>query len=130
MIASDEEPALCSSRSPGIRSETLPVSVDNTKLPYFPPFVGQYGLASCVSVSSIHQMMTHMTALARSWDVTDPNDFSNKSSWKWAHNFNNHGTNNGSAGCFNTAWPSLKWAGHNKYGQLTGLADGRQSFPH
>lgn len=70
--------------------------VDNsTELPYFPPIMDQRELQSCVAFSTTYYMATHMTALARGWDVRDKSEKWNKFSPKWTYNFINNATNYG-----------------------------------
>ncbi|MCX7746560.1 MAG: hypothetical protein N2645_06690 [Clostridia bacterium] len=78
-------------------TDSLPASVDNSLLPYFPPIRNQGSLGSCASFSTTYYQMTHMTGLARGWNTKDDNDNTNKFSPKWVYNFINHGGDYGSS---------------------------------
>jgi hypothetical protein len=80
----------------GERAQTLPPVVDNSQLPYFPPIRSQGELGSCASFSTTYYTMTHMTALARGWNVTSPSDNTNKFSPRWSYAFVNDGVDQGS----------------------------------
>jgi len=75
---------------------TLPNSVDNSELKYFPPIRTQGSLGSCAAFSSTYYQMTHMAALEMDWNVKDNNDNSNKFSPKWSFNLANGNTDYGS----------------------------------
>jgi hypothetical protein len=70
--------------------------VDNMELPFFPPLRSQGELGSCASFSVTYYQATHMTAMARGWNVKDDPDDSKKFSPKWTYNFINGGNDNGS----------------------------------
>ncbi|HEY9060262.1 MAG TPA: C1 family peptidase [Pseudobacteroides sp.] len=80
-----------------IHVDDLPLSVDNSKLDYFPPIRDQKPLGSCASFSSTYYSMTHMTALAKGWNVKDSSDNSNKFSPKWTYNMVNDGKDEGAS---------------------------------
>ncbi|KNY25994.1 carbohydrate-binding protein [Pseudobacteroides cellulosolvens] len=75
---------------------TLPNSVDNSELQYFPPIRTQGDIGSCTAFSSTYYQMTHMAALEMGWNVKDNNDNSNKFSPKWSFNLVNGSTDGGS----------------------------------
>ncbi len=74
----------------------LPAAVDNSLLPAFPPIRSQGAIGSCGAFAPTYYMMTHMTALARGWDVRDDRD-DNKFSPKFTFNFANRGDPQGGA---------------------------------
>ncbi|NLS91353.1 MAG: C1 family peptidase, partial [Planctomycetaceae bacterium] len=73
----------------------LPSAVDNSTLQYFPGIRNQGSLGSCVPFSVTYYTLTHMTAMARGWDVTNPSDNTNKFSPKWTYNMVNDGVDGG-----------------------------------
>jgi len=110
---------------------TLPTSVDNTKSPYFPPIVSQYG-GSCAQAAGIRYLFTYEMNRYLERPVNEIRN--NIFSYRWTWNFLNGGTGDGGwssdgiditkiAGCMNAAdygqsedesyyrWPS----GYNKY---------------
>lgn len=74
----------------------LPVSVDNSLLPYFPPIRDQGALNSCASFVPTYIQLSHMMAFQRNLDIRDPADNTNKYSPKWTYNMVNGGANAGS----------------------------------
>jgi C1A family cysteine protease/PKD repeat protein len=75
--------------------EALPPYVDNSALSYFPPIRSQGSLNSCAQFSAVYYTLTHMTALARSWDAKTGGD-TFRFSPKWTYNMVNGGANTGS----------------------------------
>jgi C1A family cysteine protease len=75
-------------------SVTLPGSVDNSTLNYFPPIRSQGSLNSCAQFSGVYYTLTHMTAMARNWDAKNGGD-SFRFSPKWTYNMLNGGANVG-----------------------------------
>jgi C1A family cysteine protease len=75
----------------------LPVSVDNSKLRFFPPIRNQGSLGSCASFASTYVQLSYMTAFQRNLDIRNPADNTNKYSPKWSYNMLNDGTNDGSS---------------------------------
>ncbi len=75
----------------------MPVSVDNSKLRFFPPIRNQGSLGSCASFASTYVQLSYMTAFQRNLDIRDPSDNTNKYSPKWSYNMLNDGTNDGSS---------------------------------
>jgi hypothetical protein len=73
----------------------LPVAVDNSQLPAFPPIRSQGSLGSCASFSATYYQHTHTVALARGWDAKNGGD-QYRFSPKWTYNFVNDGTSGGS----------------------------------
>jgi len=86
-------------RDEGLRTiaegEALPASVDNSKLPAFPPIRNQGGIGSCMSFASVYYSMTHMVGLSRGWNNKNDNN-STKFSPKWSYPMVNKGTDDGS----------------------------------
>lgn len=80
----------------GREGPALPVAVDNSLLPGFPPIRSQGGIGSCGAFAPTYYMMTHMTALARGWDVRNDGD-ADKFSPKFTFNFANRGDPQGGA---------------------------------
>ena len=76
----------------------VPVMVDNSELPAFPPIRSQGSLGSCASFSTTYYQWTHMVALAYGWDAKNGGD-DYRMSPKWTYNFVNDGENAGS-----TSW--------------------------
>jgi hypothetical protein len=72
--------------------ELLPV-VDNSQLQYFPPIGYQEG-GSCQSWAATYYLMTHMTALARNWNVKH-NGARFYLSPRWTYNLINRGKDQG-----------------------------------
>ena len=75
----------------------LPAYVDNSALPHFPPIRSQGAQGSCASFSSTYYQLSHMTALQRGLDITDPDDNTNKYSPKWSYNMLNEGADTGTS---------------------------------
>ena len=75
----------------------LPVSADNSQLPYFPPIRSQSPLGSCASFSTVYTQLSYMAAFQRNLDIRDNNDNTNKYSPKWAYNMLNQGSDSGSS---------------------------------
>lgn len=73
----------------------LPDAVDNSQLPYFPPIRNQGSLGSCAQFATIYYMMTHMTAMARGWDVKNDPDDTHKFSPMWTYNLLKGGVDGG-----------------------------------
>ncbi|MCY2994256.1 MAG: hypothetical protein NTY19_41235 [Planctomycetota bacterium] len=44
---------------------SLPVAIDNSKLPYFPPIRSRESLGSCASFATTCYTMTYMTAMVQ-----------------------------------------------------------------
>ena len=84
----------------------LPVSVDNSKLKYFPPIRSQNPLGSCASFSTTYTQLSYMTAFQRDLDIRSTTDNTNKYSPKWTYNMINGGTDSGSS--FNQVYPLLE----------------------
>ena len=74
-----------------IFGESLPSSVDNSLLPYFPPIRNQGDIGSCGAFSSTYYQMTYMTAMAKGWNTKDDSDNTNKFSPKWTYTLCNAG---------------------------------------
>lgn len=70
-----------------------PSYVDNSKLKYFPPIWDQGMQGSCVAFSSTYYQLTHMTAMAKNWDVKNDPENKLKFSPKWTYNINNMAIN-------------------------------------
>ncbi|MCQ2065072.1 MAG: hypothetical protein MJY66_04335 [Bacteroidaceae bacterium] len=72
--------------------EERPVSVDNSRLPYFPDIISQHG-GSCAQASAIHYLFTYEMnrVLERAVEGKDANTFSYRYIW----HFLNDGGNNG-----------------------------------
>lgn len=75
----------------------LPVSVDNSRLRFFPPIRSQGSLGSCASFASTYVQLSYMTAFQRNLDIRNASDNTNKYSPKWTYNMINGGENNGSS---------------------------------
>lgn len=73
----------------------LPSRVDNSELPQFPGIRDQGDLNSCSAFATTYYALTHMTALARGWNASDPQGNSNKFSPKWTYNLLNNGSDGG-----------------------------------
>ncbi|MCX7749365.1 MAG: hypothetical protein N2645_21105 [Clostridia bacterium] len=76
-------------------SGPLPNQVDNSKLQYFPVVKNQYPFNSCATFSTTHYQMTHMTAMARGWNVKaegDAKTFSPKYIYNMITSFPGEGT--------------------------------------
>ena len=84
----------------------LPVSVDNSKLKYFPGIRNQNPLGSCAAFSTTFTQLSYMTAFQRDLDITSLTDNTNKYSPKWTYNMVNGGTDGGSS--FNAIYPVLE----------------------
>ena len=84
----------------------IPVSVDNSKLKYFPPIRSQNPLGSCASFSTTYTQLSYMTAFQRDLDIRSTTDNTNKYSPKWTYNMINGGTDSGSS--FNQVYPLLE----------------------
>jgi hypothetical protein len=84
----------------------LPVSVDNSKLPYFPPIRSQGQLGSCTAFATTYTQLSYMTAFQRGLDIRDNGDNTNKYSPKWTYNMVNDGLNSGSS--FSEIFPLLE----------------------
>jgi hypothetical protein len=80
-----------------ISVDDLPLNVDNSELDCFPPIRDQKPLGSCASFSATYYAMTHMTALAKGWNVKSSSDNSNKFSPKWTYNMVNDGKDEGAS---------------------------------
>ncbi len=65
-------------------------SVDNSKLPAFPPIRSQESLPSCAPFSVTYYQLTHMVSLKEGWNNKNE-DNSTKFSPKWTYNFLNQG---------------------------------------
>lgn len=78
------------------RQLSLPSSVDNSTLKYFPPIRTQGSLGSCSAFSTVYYQSTHNTALARDIDVKNGDD-TVRFSPKWTYNMFNGGANAGIA---------------------------------
>jgi hypothetical protein len=88
-----------SARSLGVYSELagdLPVSVDNSKLPCFPPVRDQGNIGSCASFATTYTQLSYMRAFQLNLDIRDNNDNTNKYSPKWSYNMVNGGADEGS----------------------------------
>ena len=72
----------------------LPSSVDNSQTNWFPEIRTQLA-GSCVSYATTYYAATYMTAMARGWNETNP-DNSDKLSPAWTYNLVNGGADNGS----------------------------------
>jgi hypothetical protein len=75
----------------------LPVYVDNSLLPYFPPIRDQGVLGSGASFSTTYYQLSYMTALQRGLDIRNPGDNTNKYSPKWSYNMLNDGSDGGTS---------------------------------
>ncbi len=75
----------------------LPVSVDNSKLPYFPPIRSQSPLGACTAFATTYTQLSYMTAFQRNLDIRNNSDNTNKYSPKWSYNMANDGTDSGSS---------------------------------
>ncbi|NLX60445.1 MAG: hypothetical protein GXY74_15315 [Phycisphaerae bacterium] len=100
VVPAAAEAALSRSSASGITyslmGDGLPSYVDNSTLPYFPPIRQQLG-ESCAAFSTTYYQMTHMTAMARGWNVKDSIDNTNKFSPAWIYNMINNGGDWGSS---------------------------------
>jgi len=74
----------------------LPVFVDNSTTPYFPPIRNQGSLGSCASFASTYYQLSYMTAFQRGLNIRDGNDNTNKYSPKWSYDMLVVGENGGS----------------------------------
>ena len=75
------------------KSAPLPSSVDNSKLPSFPPIGDQQQLGSCVGWGSTYYQATHEIGLARGTNNKISN--ANILSPKWTYNLLNKGSDSG-----------------------------------
>jgi PKD repeat protein/C1A family cysteine protease len=75
--------------------ETLPKSVDNTTLKYFPPIRSQGQIGSCGIFSAVYYTMTHMHAMANDLNAKTGGD-TYRLSPKWVYNMVNGGSDSGS----------------------------------
>lgn len=71
----------------------LPIAVDNSKLPAFPPMRYMGYLKSCNAFASTYYQLTHEVALARGW--TAEQTAARAFSPKWTYNFANDGKDQG-----------------------------------
>jgi len=78
------------------RASDLPVSVDNSRLKYFPPIRSQGALGSCASFVATYYQLSYMTAIQRDVDIRDGDDNTTKYSPKWSYNIINGGRDSGS----------------------------------
>ncbi len=76
-------------------TSSLPSSVDNSKLPSFPPIADQGSLGSCVAFGSTYYQATHEIGLIHGWDNKKSQE--HILSPKWTYNLINGGTNIGSS---------------------------------
>lgn len=70
----------------------LPASVDNSKLPGFPPIGNQGSQGSCAPFSIAYYQMTHEYSMVNGWNNTQLN-YATIFSPRWIYNFLNDGTN-------------------------------------
>ena len=84
---------------------TLPSQVDNSQLKYFPPIGLQNG-GCCGAFAPTYYTMTHMTAMARDWDVSI-GDTNRIFSTKFTFSLNNKGVDDG-AHIGSVMWTALK----------------------
>jgi hypothetical protein len=82
---------------PALLPSNLPPSVDNSTLKYFPPIRSQGGTGSCAQWAYVYYALTHMTAMAREWDVKNGGNAFIMSP-KFTYNVMNDGVNSGSPG--------------------------------
>ena len=75
----------------------LPVFVDNSKLPYFPPIRSQSPLGSCTSFATVYTQLSYMNAFQNNLDIRDNSNNTDKFSPKWAYNMANGGSDSGSS---------------------------------
>jgi C1A family cysteine protease/chitodextrinase len=81
----------------GVQTVTqVPVHVDNSELPAFPPIRTQGSLGSCASFATTYYQMSYTTNLARGLDAKNDSSDLNKCSPKWTYNFVNFGQDLGS----------------------------------
>jgi C1A family cysteine protease len=78
-----------------VNAAGLPASVDNSKLPSFPPIRSQEEIGSCASFSTTYYTATHMLGQARGWNNKN-DDNATKLSPKWTYPQVNRGQDNGS----------------------------------
>lgn len=74
---------------------TLPLSVDNSLLPYFPPLINQVG-GSCAQASYIGYMYTYEMCRLMGWTASESSQY--RFSYLYTWNFINDGTDMGSYG--------------------------------
>ena len=72
---------------------TLPLSVDNSLLPYFPPLINQVG-GSCAQASYIGYMYTYEMCRLMVWNASESAE--HRFSYLYTWNFINDGTDMGS----------------------------------
>lgn len=77
-----------------ITSADLPISVDNSQLPSFPPIGNQGGLGSCAAWAVGYYQATHEYGLINGLNNKSSN--ANILSPKWIYNLGNFGSDNGS----------------------------------
>lgn len=100
----------------------LPVSVDNSALPWFRPLVAQVGL-ECGQASSIGVMYTYEMAYARQVPANVPN---NQYTTHFTYNFINGGSNAGVN--FYETFEIIKKAGNPTIAEYGGMAPGGPSW--
>lgn len=86
--------ATTSGSGSSVAGASLPGTVDNSTLKYFPPIRNQGSFSSCAPFATIYYALTYMTAMARDWDAKNGGD-QYRFSPKWTYNMLNAGYNVG-----------------------------------